>query len=336
MNDLKISAVISCYHGVKTIQKAVESLTEQNLKPNHYEIIIIDNGSIDGSSNIINSCIQKYRSTRNIIAKRIENEGLSNARNVGWEISNSPLIFYMDDDAVADKNCLGNIIDTFETHSDINTVGGKVEILNPHSEFAQLYHHSIFNFWMKERRLIIGTNMSFRKTFLESTTGFLKDLVYRGDESAFFQKNIKKVRSHINNEIIVYHTQPEKYDRFFKSRYENGLYKKYRITEQLDKNLLTVIKLILNITLRFINLIIIPLLFSIHIVDNKFSTLLTALIFGIFISRNIVQYDLVGSIIEFAKSGLSSRYRNSYLKVCSLILIGNFYEDLGFIRGLIR
>ena len=110
MSDLKISAIISCHHGVKTIRNAIDSLIDQTLAPQNYEIIVIDNGSSDGSTQIIELCVKQYKSIRNITTKKIRNEGLSNARNIGWQISKSPYVFYMDDDAVAKKDCLLNIV----------------------------------------------------------------------------------------------------------------------------------------------------------------------------------------------------------------------------------
>ena len=46
MRDINITTVICCYHGVKTVQNAIESIVNQNYDKTKYELIIIDNGSI--------------------------------------------------------------------------------------------------------------------------------------------------------------------------------------------------------------------------------------------------------------------------------------------------
>lgn len=326
--DIKISAVICCYHGVNTVYNALESLYYQSLSKQFYEVIIIDNGSVDGSTKVIEN-FMKEKKTENFYVYRIINEGLSNARNKGYNVANGDIIFYMDDDACAERDCLKSIIEEFK--GNVNVVGGKVDILNKKNNFAVLYHNSIFRFWLEKIKIIIGTNMSFKKSLLIKTGGFIKDLKYRGDESAFFEKNKKLIKHSINNNIIVFHTQPEKLNNFLKSRFENGSYKAYHALEFNFLGIINKLKTFINLNIRILTVLIFPLIFLFP-ETYRFSDYIFNSIVILFLMRHILHNDLHGSITIFLKS---LPLKNSFLYVPFIsffIILGSILEDLGFVK----
>ena len=335
MRDINITTVICCYHGVKTVQNAIESIVNQNYDKTKYELIIIDNGSIDGSEDKINDSINRYSKNINIRKIRIENKGLSNARNIGWKNAKGELVFYMDDDAYADKNCLDLIIKTFNSNHNINVVGGKVDILNIENEFANLYHHSIFNFWMYKRDLIIGTNMSFKRDFLKKTNGFIDTFLYRGDESAFFDKNKDVLYTRINREIIIYHTQPEKFKQFFISRYQNGE-GKLRVLKMSGINRSNINKFILNVVIRLISIISVLTLITCIVIGDYKNVYLPVSVTLILI-RNLAQSDMIGSIKNYYNYINKHIFLRIYsiIKIIYMILIGNILEDIGYLKNSI-
>ena len=55
---IKLSVIVPCYNAEKYISRCLDSLVNQTL--DSFEIVIINDGSTDGSSNIINSYKEKY------------------------------------------------------------------------------------------------------------------------------------------------------------------------------------------------------------------------------------------------------------------------------------
>ncbi len=102
MNDNSlISVIVPVYNTKNYLVNCIESLLSQSY-PN-YEIILVDDGSTDGSSEICKSFEQK---DNRIIYLKKENGGLSSARNFGVEHSNGKYICFVDSDDFVSKDYL--------------------------------------------------------------------------------------------------------------------------------------------------------------------------------------------------------------------------------------
>lgn len=96
---IKYSFIVPVYNTEKYLKKCLDSLVNQTYKD--FEIILVNDGSTDKSSNIISKYQKKYK---NIIVIDKENEGLSMARNRGVQKSSGKYIIFVDsDDYVSNK-----------------------------------------------------------------------------------------------------------------------------------------------------------------------------------------------------------------------------------------
>lgn len=92
-----VSVVIPVFNSERTIKTAIHSVVIQNMP---VELIIVDNASIDRTSDIIQSCQTKWISAP-IIWKIIhckKNLGAAAARNLGVENASAPYIAFLDSD----------------------------------------------------------------------------------------------------------------------------------------------------------------------------------------------------------------------------------------------
>jgi len=90
---MKLTVIIPVYQSEKTLSRCLESIVAQNI--DDIEIILIDDGSTDGSAQICDSFAQKRNDTKVIHQK---NGGLSCARNAGLEIAQGDYITFVDSD----------------------------------------------------------------------------------------------------------------------------------------------------------------------------------------------------------------------------------------------
>ena len=91
----KVSIIIPVYNMKDYLEEAIESVISQTYK--NIEIIIIDDGSNDGSEKI---CDDYSRLDSRIKVIHQENKGLSAARNKGLEIMTGDYVAYLDPDDV--------------------------------------------------------------------------------------------------------------------------------------------------------------------------------------------------------------------------------------------
>jgi glycosyltransferase involved in cell wall biosynthesis len=126
MNDaLKISVVICTYNRALYIQDAMESLYSQTLPKEQWEVIVVNNNSTDNTEGVCNIFINLHPDA-NFYYFNEPQQGSSFARNTGAQYAKSPLLCFMDDDAVADKDYLERIINFFEQYPDAGGLGGRI------------------------------------------------------------------------------------------------------------------------------------------------------------------------------------------------------------------
>ena len=100
---VKLSIIVPIYKVESYLRKCVDSLLNQDLPKEDYEIILVDDGSPDGCGVICDEYASKYGNIRVI---HRENGGLSAARNSGIEAAQGKYIQFVDSDDYLEPNVL--------------------------------------------------------------------------------------------------------------------------------------------------------------------------------------------------------------------------------------
>lgn len=102
---MKISIIIPVYNSNKYLEKCIESIRMQSYS--NFEIVLVDDGSTDGSEKI---CEQFAELDARIKCIHQKNSGTSAARNTGMKNATGEYIMFMDnDDYWNDNSCLSTI-----------------------------------------------------------------------------------------------------------------------------------------------------------------------------------------------------------------------------------
>jgi glycosyltransferase involved in cell wall biosynthesis len=109
--NIRLSIIIPAYNASLYIEKCLRSCAIQDISPQEYEIIIINDGSKDNSHQIINSVINEYSNFKYIDKP---NGGVSSARNAGLDIANGEYVWFVDADDWIEENCLSFLLDTMK------------------------------------------------------------------------------------------------------------------------------------------------------------------------------------------------------------------------------
>ncbi|AIQ27750.1 glycosyl transferase [Paenibacillus sp. FSL P4-0081] len=121
----KISIIICTYNRSALLVKTLHSLLPlENL--DHAEIIVVDNSSKDDTAAAIRRFIDTYGADMDIRYLLEPVQGLSAARNTGILASKSPLIAFLDDDAIPCRTWISTIVSTFEQKPEVMAMGGKI------------------------------------------------------------------------------------------------------------------------------------------------------------------------------------------------------------------
>ena len=138
IEDYKISIVIPTFNRIGSLPRALDSALNQTYQPS--EIIVVDNGSSDGTTKLLR---ERYPSIRLLIEKKL---GVSAARNKGIRHSKFQWIALLDSDDAWDKtklekqkNALASSQDHFRlVHTDEIWIrnGNKFNQMKKHQKFG--------------------------------------------------------------------------------------------------------------------------------------------------------------------------------------------------------
>jgi glycosyltransferase involved in cell wall biosynthesis len=95
----KVSVILPVYQSEKTVRTAVKSIIRQTYQ--NIELIIVNDGSTDGTEQIILEMMEKYAQIKYI--KNSENRGVYFSRNIGLKESAGDFIAMQDADDISDS-----------------------------------------------------------------------------------------------------------------------------------------------------------------------------------------------------------------------------------------
>jgi len=107
MNNLKLSIIIPVYNVEKYVEKCVRSCENQDIPKEDYEVIVVNDGSPDGSLAIVERLAEEYSNIK-VISQ--ENGGLSAARNTGMRNATGDYYMFVDSDDWIAENCLNSMV----------------------------------------------------------------------------------------------------------------------------------------------------------------------------------------------------------------------------------
>jgi len=105
-----VTIIVPCFNEEYTISKTIRSLLALDYPKNKLKIVIVDDGSTDGSWN----SIRRFKKNPHIELHRKKNGGKYTALNVGLERTTSELVGCLDADSFVDSQALKKIVIYFE------------------------------------------------------------------------------------------------------------------------------------------------------------------------------------------------------------------------------
>ena len=117
----KATVIIPNYNGIKFIEECLESLLAQDMPPSEYHIIVVDNGSTDGSRQLIEDAFPQVA----LIALPA-NTGFCHAVNVGIEAARTPYVILLNNDTKAGPGFVKALCDSLEARPKAFSVSARM------------------------------------------------------------------------------------------------------------------------------------------------------------------------------------------------------------------
>ena len=211
----KISVVMPVYNGEKYLKESIESILNQSF--NDFELLIINDKSIDRTEEIIKECAGKDDRIR--LIQNQNQKGLPGALNTGLAAARGYYIARADADDINRPYRLKMEYEFLETHPQICIVGGGYAPFNENGHRMNIFHpaSSIEIAW----RFISNTyfchpSVMFRREIIEDIGGY-PDV--GAEDFAFFSKIVRQYRcANLKKILIQYREHQTNYSITAKDR----------------------------------------------------------------------------------------------------------------------
>ena len=169
-----ISVIICTYNRAEFVGTALKSLCQQTAEKTQYEVIVVDNNSEDNTRVVTEGF---RRSNPNIRYCSEMRQGLSHARNRGWQEANGSYVAYIDDDCKVPTHWLNIAIEIIDQLLPAAFGGPYYAFYKSPKPYWWKDSYSSFEQSLTPRSLrrleyLRGGNIFIRRSLLEAIGGF--------------------------------------------------------------------------------------------------------------------------------------------------------------------
>lgn len=223
----KISVAICTYNRESFLPGLMESVRQQTLSPDLFEILFINNNSTDHTEALCQRFITDY-SELSIRYFKETRQGLSFSRNRAIQEAQGEYITFADDDALLTPDFLKTVCDYLDAYPNIAEVGGPIllKYLGAVPPWENPYINSLFGYFYpspypyelknKNTKFPRGSNMTFRTSVFSvcgnfnTSLGRIKRKLIGGEEKDITYRIIEHgLQVAYIPEAIVFHLVPE-------------------------------------------------------------------------------------------------------------------------------
>ena len=202
----KVSVILPVYQGEKTVKMAVKSIIKQTYK--NIELIIINDGSTDGTEQIILKMMEKYSQIRYI--KNEENRGVYFSRNIGIKESTGDFITMQDADDISDNYRIEKSVQ--------HIIQGGFEFILANGQYIRELGSEV-----SPVRVTMATFMC-GKDFFEKYGLYDEDTKHSGDLELLDRAYFKKYGEYKFDNFWYWLNYTPDYEKFYGHIYENLYY----------------------------------------------------------------------------------------------------------------
>ena len=209
-----VSVIMPVFNGEKYLKEAIDSILNQTYS--FIELIIINDGSSDGSEEIIKT----YSDSRIVYLKNVQNIGLIETLNIGLRHAKGKYFARMDADDISLPTRLEKQINFFEQHPKIGIVGTSYSVFGDKHEMVRypsmhediklaclFYNPFCHPSIMIRKEIIDKYDLFFRKEYIHAEEYKLWTEILTLTEGHNLEEELLLYRVHVNQISQVYLNQ---------------------------------------------------------------------------------------------------------------------------------
>jgi GT2 family glycosyltransferase len=214
-----VSIIVPVFNSKKTIKKCLESLLNIDYPKHKLEIILVDDGSTDGTKEII-----RHYSGVKLIEQG--HKGPAATRNVGARKSSGKYIFFTDSDCIVRKDWIMNMLKEFR--GNLAIVSGSLvpfSMKRPSEKFEQMRRERLYGVRRRLVEAVPSCNMAIKRRVFNEINGFDEDFKYASFEDYDLCRRVKKLNYAILYEpmIQVIHLHSSSWKGVFRRAFIHGM-----------------------------------------------------------------------------------------------------------------
>jgi len=200
---MKVSIIIPTYNRKEILKEALRFLFNQRYPKEDYEIVVVDDGSTDGTEEMIKSLSSPCR----LVYLHQNRKGPHIARNLGIQNARGKIIIFIDSDIFTPPDFINEHIKFHRRFGDVVISGPTVRTDKLKDVFKDIKRRKFRESLAWSGPSLITSNLSVKREFLLKVGGFDEEFVGMGWHDWELGLRLKKLGLKVkrNVEAIVYH-----------------------------------------------------------------------------------------------------------------------------------
>lgn len=205
----RVSVIMPVYNAQKYLKPAIESVLQQTFT--EFELVIVDDGSVDNSWEIIRSYARKSR--RIVALQNTDNLKISKTLNRCLTAAQGEYVARMDADDIAAKERLAIQVAYMDAHPEVGISGGTMKLINDAGNIIgrRKYHlddrairRHIFRYSPFSHPVII-----MRKSVLDECGYYNPEYDFAEDYELYFRIGLKAKFGNVHDVLLYYRVLPK-------------------------------------------------------------------------------------------------------------------------------
>ncbi len=231
---MKASVIVPAYNAENHLRSCLEALASQDFPKADFEVLVVDDGSGDSTSEVAKSFGARVL--------RQSNQGPARARNFGAQQAKNEIVVFTDTDCVPTPTWLSEMVKPFSDPEVVGVQGAyRTKQKSLVARFTQVEIEYRYRKMLSSQKLdwIGSYSAAYRKEIFLKEQGFSRDFTQASGEDPELSYKLSKkgLRLVFNPNAVVFHRHPENLSVYLGKKFRHAYWRVLLYQKHQDKAL---------------------------------------------------------------------------------------------------